>query len=201
MASPVLLGADREPKIEYPEPMETDEALYELVNGQRVEMPPMSFYAAKIATRLGAKLSDFAEAHKLGEVVVEGLFRLPVTEDFSRDRRPDVAFVSFDRSAAERPEDLDANAGDVIPDLAIEVTSPTDRAEEQREKVLEYFRVGVRRVWVVYPKLQLIDVYESPSKVQILSATAGDILRGDPVLPGFELPLSKLFEPIGPQKQ
>jgi len=49
----------------------------------------------------------------------------------------------------------------VVPDLAIDVTSPTDRAEAQRWKVLEYFRPGVRCICVVYPILRLADVYPS----------------------------------------
>src|SRR4051794_29845357 len=104
MSTSALLESEVEAQIELPAPMETDEALYELVNGQRVEMPPMSYYAAKIATRLGAKLSEFAETRSLGEVVVEGLFRLPLAEDSSRNRRPDVAFVSFGGSSTEGEE-------------------------------------------------------------------------------------------------
>ena len=57
------------------------------------------------------------------------------------------------------------NAWRIIPDQAIEVTRPTDRAEDQREKVLEYLRIGVRCVWV-YPKLQVVDVYEPDGMVR-----------------------------------
>ena len=126
------------------------------------------------------------------------LFRIPSPDDSSRERRPDIAVVSYQNWPVESPQDPDANAWEVIPDLAVEVTSPSDRAEDQREKVLEYFRVGVRCVWVVYPKLRMIDVYESPTRVQIL--TEADTLRGDPVLPGFELTLASLFETAPPRK-
>ena len=93
---------------------------------------------------------------------------------------------------------MDDDAGDVVPDLAIEVTSPTDRAEAQRGKVLEYFQAGVRCVWVVYPKLRLIDVYESPTSSRVFGPD--DTLIGDPVLPGFALPLGELFRPLAPPK-
>jgi Uma2 family endonuclease len=199
MASPVLLDADLEPRTELPEPMETDEALYELVDGQRVEMPPMSIRAVMVASKLGAELNTFVKGSNLGQIFPEMLFRIPVTEDTSRERRPDIAFVSYKRWPAGSPEDPDANAWEVVPDLAIEVISPTDRAEEQREKVLEYFRAGVGSVWVVYPKLCLIDVYESPTRVQVL--TEADTLQGDPILPGFQLPLAGFFETSGLQKR
>jgi Uma2 family endonuclease len=179
--------------------METDEALYELVNGQRVEMPPMSVRAVMVASKLVAKLNAFVKEGDVGEVFPEMLFRIPLPQDASRERRPDIAVVSYQNWPVESPQDPDANAWEVIPDLAVEVISPSEKAEEQRDKVLEYFRVGVRLVWVVYPKLRLIDVFESPTRVQIL--TEADTLRGDPVLPGFELTLASLFEIAGPRKK
>jgi Uma2 family endonuclease len=199
VSTSTLLEADLETQVELPEPMETDEALYELVNGQRVEMPPMSVRAIMVASKLVAKLNAFVKEGDVGEVFPEMLFRIPLPQDASRERRPDIAVVSYQNWPVESPQDPDANAWEVIPDLAVEVISPSEKAEEQRDKVLEYFRVGVRLVWVVYPKLRLIDVFESPTRVQIL--TEADTLRGDPVLPGFELTLASLFEIAGPRKK
>ncbi len=59
-----------------PTPLMSDDALYEVVNGQRVELPPMSIYAVWIGYRLQARLAPFAEAKKLGTVVTEALFIL-----------------------------------------------------------------------------------------------------------------------------
>ena len=84
----------------------------------------MSSYAAKIATRLATRLNVHGDREKLGEAIVESLFRLPLTRDISRNRRPDVAFVSFARWPADRTQPTSDNAWDVVPDLAIEVVSP-----------------------------------------------------------------------------
>jgi Uma2 family endonuclease len=134
MSSPAFLDAELEPRVERPEPMETDEALFELVNGQRVEMPPMSIRAVMVASRLVAKLTAFVAPAGLGEVFSEMLFHIPLEEDESRNRRPDIAYLSYNRWPTESPENPDANAWEAIPDLAIEVISPSERAEEQREK-------------------------------------------------------------------
>jgi Uma2 family endonuclease len=197
MASPALLDGELEPKAAEPEPMETDEALYELVNGERVELPPMSIRARIVVATLLQELNGFVKGARTGKVFPEMLFRIPLADDESRERRPDISFVSYEGWPAGSPEHPDANAWEVIPDLAIEVTSPSDKAEDQREKVLEYFRVGVRCVWVVYPRLRLIDVYDSPTSIRVLSST--DTLRGDPVLPGFELSVASLFESVRPK--
>ena len=58
-------------------------------------------------------------------------------------------------------------------------------------KIEEYFHAGTRQVWVVYPVTSKVQVYESPTQVKILQV--GDELPGDPLIPGFRLPLSVLF--------
>jgi Uma2 family endonuclease len=178
--------------------METDEALYELVDGQRVEIPAMSKRAGRIATWLAMKLNLFAQPNQLGEAIVEILVQLPLAQDPGRNRRPDISVFCYSHSKKESLEGPDENACGVIPDLAIEVTSPTDRAQNQRKKVLEYFQAGVRCVWVVYPELQIVDVYESPTSVRVFGPD--DTLVGDPVLPGFQLRLADLFTPFARPK-
>ncbi len=82
-----------------------------------------------------------------------------------------------------------------MPDLAVEVVSPTNTAVEVIGKVQEYFGAGVRRVWVVYPTVRQVYDYNDPASVRILRDT--DALDGDPVLPGLRLPVADLFEDLG----
>jgi Uma2 family endonuclease len=117
------------------------------------------------------------------------LFRLPLS--VSRSRRPDVAFVTFERWPLSRLIPATDNAWDVVPDLAVEVISPSDLAEEILEKVSEYFQAGVRLVWIIYPQQRLAYVHESLTQVRCLSQA--DELDGGVVLPGFRLPLGNLF--------
>src|SRR5439155_27091899 len=121
-----------------------EEALYEVVDGQRVELPPMSSYATWIASRLQTRLDSFAELRKLGTVVDEMLFIFDAQRDIRR--RPDVAFVSAARWPLDQPV---PKTGDweVVPDLAIEVISPNDTMEAVIAKLTEYFRFGVKQVW------------------------------------------------------
>jgi Uma2 family endonuclease len=167
-----------------------DEGLYEIINGHRVELPPMSIYAVVIANLLARKLGNHAEAHDLGQVLLEALFRLPLAKQ--RNRRPDIGFVSYQRWAKGRPIPKDDNAWEVVPELAVEVVSPTDFAEELLEKLEEYFQAGVQMVWVVYPRRGIVHVYESLTQIRGLTRT--DELDGGKVLPGFRLALATLFE-------
>ena len=101
MAATILMDdPDLETEIQ---PVPRDDDFYEVVNGERIGKPLMSAYAVKVGSRLSAKLAVFIDDKDLGEVVSEMLFRLPLKEDASRNRRPDLAYVSFARWPADRP--------------------------------------------------------------------------------------------------
>jgi Uma2 family endonuclease len=167
-----------------------EEPLYEIVNGQHVELSPMSAYATWIASRLGHRLGPFVEDHGLGSVVTEMLFVLDADQNLRR--RPDVAFVSAKRWPLDRA--LPAFGDwEVVPDVTVEVVSPTDEFSHVVARVCEYFAYGVQRVWVILPAERQVYVYDSPTQVCILAA--GDALSGDDIFPGFTLPLARLFAP------
>jgi hypothetical protein len=68
-----------------------DEPLYEIIDGQRVELPPMSILASRVASNLHGRLGHHLLGNPVGEALGETLFRLPLPVD--RNRRPDVAVV------------------------------------------------------------------------------------------------------------
>ena len=164
------------------------EGLYEVVGGKIVEKPPMGVYEAEIASIIARLMGNFALSNHLGRAVAEMLFRIDPERPL--DRRPDVAFVSHERWALERRAPRTA-AWEVVPDLAVEVLSPGNRTVDDGQKIEDYFRAGVRTVWLVYPNVAKTYVYTSPTSVSILDL--GGTLDGGPVLPGFRLPLITLF--------
>jgi Uma2 family endonuclease len=176
------------------QPVLRDDEFYEVVNGERIGKPLISAYAVKIGTRLTVEMGVFLYDKGVGEVFTEMLFRLPLREDASRKRRPDVAYVSFARWPADRPMPARGDVWDVVPDLAVEVISPSNPAQESVQKVREYFEAGVSLVWLVYPVDRLVYIYGSPTEIRVL--TAADTLDGGTVLPGFKLSLNRLFGPV-----
>jgi Uma2 family endonuclease len=86
------------------------------------------------------------------------------------------------------------SAWNVVPDLAVEIVSLTNLAEEIDGKVTDYFQSGVQLVWVFYPDTGRVYVYQSPTQVSILERT--DTLGGGEVLPGFQLPIVQLYEAV-----
>ena len=179
------------PAVELPD----DPPFFEIIDGKVVEAPPMSSYAIRIANSLAHQINTHSDKLYLGEAVVEQLFNLRLTLD--RNRRPDVGFVSYQRWPKDRPQPTEGDIWDVVPDLMVEVISPSDKAEELLTKIREYFEAGARQVWAIYPRERLAYLYDSPVKLRII--TDGDDLIGGDVIPGFQLPLARLFPPALPR--
>ena len=160
----------------------------ELVKGETVKMTPAGHEHGEIAGALFAAIHTFVHQHKLGKVyAAETGFILSRNPDTVR--APDAAFVSAGRAAQQKRRE---GFFDGAPDLAVEVVSPEDTAEEVEVKVLEYLRAGTKLVWVANPRARTITTYRSLDKVRVL--TPNDTLDGDDVLPGFAVAVNEIFE-------
>jgi Uma2 family endonuclease len=79
----------------------------------------------------------------------------------------------------------------VAPKWVVEIVSPTDKAEDIRNKREIYFAAGIL-LWEMYPKSERIDVYAPGQPIRIY--TIDDVLDGGEVLPGFTLAVHELFQ-------
>ena len=158
---------------------------YELIDGEMIEMPPPGFVHGEFAVRLSYYIHAFAKARGLGRTTVESGFRSAF--DSRLVLRPDVSFTRHDR--APKPGDRGLSA--VMPDLAVEIASPSDTLSAMREKAGLYLRNGTRLVWLVFPDDERVEVHSSSGECQSLGIN--ETLTGGDVLPGFRLELGRLF--------
>jgi Uma2 family endonuclease len=165
-----------------------DDGLFEVVDGQIVEKT-VGARQVEIAFLLAHSLESFAKPRRLGRAITEMVFRIDQAKDLQP--RPDAAFISDVRWPFRR-RFPDVSVWDMVPDLAVEVVSPTNSAEAVIDKMHEYFEAGAKQVWVVYPKRREVYVYSSPKQIQVYQL--GDELDGGELFPGFRLPLAALFE-------
>ena len=160
---------------------------FELVKGELVEVPPAGGLHALIVKVFLRLLDPFVLARNLGEVFADGLGYI-IGRNPDIVRVPDVSFVSRARlPAGGIPEGFIPFA----PDLAVEIVSPGDRAEEVYGKVREYLAAAARLVWVVWPRHRAVTVYTANGEVRELRE--GDELDGGAVLPGFRVRVAELF--------
>ena len=104
--------------------------------------------------------------------------------------RPDVAFRSKARMSGP------ARAGYVptMPDLAVEILSPSNTLPELRRKAEVYLRHGTTLVWLVNPDEKTVEVWRMAGDEATSETIAPDgALSGENLLPGFSLALDTLF--------
>ena len=82
-----------------------------------------------------------------------------------------------------------------MPDLAVEIVSPSNSVKELRRKAAIYLQNGTQLVWIVMPGKNSVEVCRMKDGAgmtrEIVESTG--TLSGEQVLPGFELGLPRLF--------
>jgi Uma2 family endonuclease len=164
----------------------------ELIDGVLVEKP-MGTKEALWAGLVLHYLWDFLDRHDLGLVLgADGFVRLFP----GRVRIPDASFFSWDTlRGGEFPDEAIAS---VVPDMAVEVLSRSNTQKEIDLKLDDYFRSGVKLVWIIDPKTQTAVVYSARDSFRMVKKNG--ILDAGAVVPGFTVSLKKLFAPRGRKK-
>jgi Uma2 family endonuclease len=162
----------------------------ELVDGEVIEMTPSGGVHGEVLLKVGRRLGDYVEAHRVGKVVGGDVgFVLVLPSDPERVRAPDVAFVSTARLPEGRlPQGFIRGA----PDLAVEVLSPSDNPVVVQQKVRDYLEAGARLVWVLAPRARAATVYRPDGSARLVREP--EALDGEDVVPGLSIPLADLFE-------
>lgn len=101
----------------------------------------------------------------------------------------DVVYVSAEVVVAQTG---DTTLIDGVPTLAVEILSPKDTVEEIHDKLTLYRQAGVSVVWVLDPYDQTVTVHRSDAEPELFNIHQE--LSGEPHLPGFRVPVARLFE-------
>ena len=168
---------------------------YEIVNDERLEIPAVGAYEATLASLLSQYLSNAGQQLGAGRSVTEVLFVLQ--REPKVHRRADVAFVSETQWGAGPPRG--ENAWDVVPELAVEVVSSTNLAEEIESRLLDYLSAGVKQFWILHPETRRMYVHESVTDVRVITESGS--ITWESMLPGFSLPLAQLFSEMQSRRQ
>mgnify|MGYP001567914246 CR=1 FL=1 len=120
---------------------------------------------------------------------VEGSFTAEVDNELWKDhvRIPDMCYLN-------QAQVLDAyNGGHPIAEFVIEVVSPSDKMEKYKEKIRDYFKAGVKVIWMIYPKVKEVDVYVKGSS-QMTICEGEMICSAAPALPEFAISVNDIFK-------
>ena len=162
---------------------ENRDRLLELVDGEIAEKMPTEQHGMIVALIVRFLLNFIFANNIKGRVTTEARHRVP--GDNRNARLPDVSYRAGSNPLVKKGSIA------AMPDLAVEVKSPDDSLKDVRAKARYYLANGTKLVWLVEPQKRFVEVY-SLSDEQVL--VEGDTLDGGDVLPGFQMPVSAIFE-------
>ncbi|MNC85144.1 hypothetical protein D3C83_07270 [compost metagenome] len=162
---------------------------HELIDGEHYVTPSPRPKHQVIVGNLYLVIASWLETHRLGRIYLSPLDVVMSPFDVVE---PDLLYVA----AARLSEVMtDANVQGA-PDLAIEVASKGTRRRDETIKKQLYERAMVQEYWIVDPEIDVMRVYRRDGRSFLrpveLSRERGDVLR-TALLPGFDLPLARVF--------
>jgi Uma2 family endonuclease len=158
----------------------------ELVRGKVVETMPIGGIHGIVAGNIYTVLRLWAKQDNKGFVAFEVGYRLERDPDTTR--APDISYVRAERIPVSG---IPEGYWNFAPDLAVEVVSPRETADELRDKVHDFLTAGTPLVWVAYPRTREVVAHTADGLARTF--TAKDVLESDH-LPGFSCRVAELFE-------
>jgi Uma2 family endonuclease len=155
----------------------------ELIDGVMIVHSPASMEHDNIGGFMRGLMSFYSDAQGLGVVLgPDSLIHLAP----GRKCAPDVFFIRQERMPMPLPKEFEG-----VPDLVVEVLSPSNRRYDLRDKRLIYREAGVGEVWFIDVELRriIMDRHRAGSYVEEIF-TEGEVFSE--VLPGFWLNASWL---------
>ncbi|MBI1257093.1 MAG: hypothetical protein GC204_06455 [Chloroflexi bacterium] len=172
--------------------MKLGDARVEVINGVVVEMAPVGGLHHLFGGNLYRPLDAYVNERELGAIFMDGLLYL--MNENSRHLRgsfaPDVSFIRRENIPADWNLSLPFPG---VPDLAVEVMSPGDTAEEIQTKIRTYLDKGTEQVWVLYPSTR--EIYQHRRGEQTVRIYQGsEQIDTESLFPGLILTLETIFK-------
>ena len=139
-----------------------------------------------MSSRFIRKIGRYLDDHPIGELSGEEGGYI-ITRNPDSVVAPDLAFVRNERVRATPRRGFSP----ALPDLAVEVMSPSNSAADIEEKIRLYLEAGIPLVWWARPETRTVSVHRLGREP--LALGEGDELDGEDVLPGFRLPVADVF--------
>jgi Uma2 family endonuclease len=178
----------------------TDEQFFELcqhhphyrfertASGALIIMSPAGGETSRRNSDATMQLGVWNKKYKLGVTFdSSGGFKLPK----GGDRSPDASWLAQARWDALTPQQREKFLP-LCPDFVIELKSPSDSISTLREKMQEYIANGAQLGFLLNPSPKQVEIYRPNQSPEILQNPKS--VSADPILPGFVLDLTDIFD-------
>ncbi|MEO6194789.1 MAG: Uma2 family endonuclease [Thermoanaerobaculia bacterium] len=165
---------------------------YEVIRGNLYVTPAPNFDHQYVIAQLTRLLGNFGVETGLG-FVLGAPFDILLPEGIASPVQPDLAF--FLRGNQPRSGDKNFRG---VPDLVVEVESPSTRKRDRTIKLEAYRDAGAPEYWRAEPRSRVVRVLalseDRTRYVELGCYGAGEMIRSA-LLPGLAIPLDTLFPP------
>jgi len=162
---------------------------YELIDGRIVMTPPAGQQHASVEAALVHLLREHVTANGLGTVFGSSAgYDLPSGDTLE----PYLSYVSSARLAAGPRSGPDQFLR-VVPNLVVEILSPSTAKRDQTEKKEVYAHNGVDEYWIVDPRRRTVTVYSLTKRTYGTGRSYARASVRSRVLPTLRIDAEKLF--------
>jgi Uma2 family endonuclease len=164
----------------------TPEHKWEFINGEVIMHSPALNRHLMATKRLFWLMHSHCLTRGCGEVHVEKA----MTSFPRNDYEPDICFFGMSKAALITPDTLRFP----IPDLIVEVLSPSTEARDRGIKFTDYASHGVREYWIIDSVAETVELYRLSGTSYPPVTPQSDGTLTSEVLPGFEIPVRAIFD-------
>ena len=164
----------------------TPERKWEFINGEVIMHSPALNRHLMATKRLFQLMNVHCLTQQCGEVHVEKA----MTSFPRNDYEPDIVFFGIAKAALITPDTLRFP----IPDLIVEVLSPSTEARDRGIKFTDYASHGVREYWIIDTVAEAVELYRlSGASYPAVERQTDGMISSD-ALPGFTIPVRSIFD-------
>ena len=164
----------------------------ELIDGEIVMLAKPTFFHQQISLRIAAQFDNYLRG-KQCDVAQDVNVRLDENARKPTVFGPDIVIVCD-------PSKIRPNGWVVgVPDLIVEILSPSNQGHDRITKFDRYMRAGVREYWIVDPEHYIVDVYILENGQYVNHPYGSNAKITVTVLDGCVIDLSDVF-PDAPQR-
>lgn len=163
----------------------TEDKKWEFINGEVIMHSPATNQHNRITGRLFTLLSVWVSQKQLGQVTFEKtLCQFP-----RNDYEPDIVFFGTTKASQLQPDTY----FHPVPDLVVEVLSPSTEKIDRGVKFEDYQAHGVQEYWMVDPEAETIEqCLRQGGHFERRTISQGSIVSK--AVAGFDIPVRAIFD-------
>lgn len=161
---------------------------YEVIRGELYMSPAPRPLHQQVSGNLTFELQRFVRAGDLGQILTAPIDVI-LPRNLGTPVQPDILFIRKDNLGIIGETTIDG-----VPDLVIEILSPSNWVDDRRVKFAVYAEAGIEEYWIVDPKAVTAEIYQlQGDRYDLVESYGPGDLVSSIVLNGFSFALREMI--------